>query len=156
MKPLDPHGIEGWRDKAIDRVIRMWLDRDDYADKTLVKVGRSLHDIRVRDTILWMSADLTPEEKREAYHLISKVCRLMHPLDAAPALSVAAILAWTSGDGARGNIACDFALRCDSDYSLAQLVSVSLAAGLPPQAWVESMNSLTFDDVRVPAKGVTA
>lgn len=156
MKPLDPHGIEGWRDKAIDRVIRMWLDRDDYADKTLVKVGRSLHDIRVRDSILWMTADLTPEEKREAYHLISKVCRLMHPLDAAPALSVAAILAWTSGDGARGNIACDFALRCDSDYSLAQLVSVSLAAGLPPQAWIESMSALTFDDVRVPAKGQSA
>lgn len=148
MKLLDPHSIEGWRDKAIDRVIRMWLDRDHYADRTLVKVGRSLHDIRVRDSILWMAASLTPEEKREAYHLVAGVCRVMHPLDSAPVLTTAAVLAWLSGDGARANVAVDYALRIDPDYSLAHLISTTLSAGMPPTAWVESMDGLSFDDVR--------
>jgi hypothetical protein len=149
MKPLDPHGIEGWRDKSIDRLLEVWAEDGFESDKHLTRAGRALHDVRVRDTILWYATtSLSPEEMSRAYDLVSCVARAMHPSDAAPACTIAAILAWQSGDGARANIALDYALVSDPGYSLAQLVQHSLSVGLPPSAWQDSMSGLTFDDVR--------
>jgi hypothetical protein len=148
MKPLDPHGIEGWRDKQIDRIIEAWTVGGFESEKHVIRAGRALHDVRVRDTIAYLVCDLTPDQKRDAYDLAATVARSMHPLDAAPACTVAALLAWLSGDGARANIAIDYAQRCDPDYSLAMLLSHSLAVGLPPSAWAESMSTLSYDDVR--------
>jgi hypothetical protein len=153
MKPLDPHGIEGWRDKSIDRMLEAWAEDGFESDKHLVRAGRALHDIRVRDTILWYATTgLTTEEMMRAYELASCVARAMHPKDAAPACTIAAILAWQAGDGARANIANDYAIASDPGYSLALLVHQSLSCGLPPGAWLDSMNGLTYDDVRHGAK----
>ena len=66
----------------------------------------------------------------------------------APVASCAAIVAWLLGDGARAQIAVERARRDDGEYSLALLLAASLRAGLPPDAWRESMAALTRDDCR--------
>jgi hypothetical protein len=55
----------------------------------------------------------------------------------------AAITAWLLGDGARASVATARARVDDPRYSLGELLAVSLAAGLPPQAWRESMAGLS-------------
>lgn len=153
MKPLDPHGIEGWRDKSIERIIAAYAEGGFESPKHLTRAGRALHDIRVRDVILWHAAlDLSPEECREAYGLASAVARAMHPDDAAPACTVAACLAWLAGDGARANIALDYAAASDRGYSLMHLLQQSVSSALPPSSWVDAMSGLSYDEVRKPVK----
>jgi len=50
----------------------------------------------------------------------------------APALTLLAFLAWWSGDGAAANCWLERALEVDHDYRFAELLSETLAAGLPP------------------------
>jgi hypothetical protein len=81
------------------------------------------------------------------------VCEAMPPNeDAAPALTVAAIAAWTRGNGALASVIVDRALALQPGYSLGVLVQQSLSAGLPPSAWADSMAELTYEQVRVPVK----
>jgi hypothetical protein len=148
MKALTKRGEarEAWRDKAIDNAIILFENVTPASERDLVKVGRSLHDIRVRDTLLWYANGLEDiEAKRHAYELAASVARVMHPEDATPALTIASILAWVTGDGARANVAIDHA---DHDYSLAGLVRMSLQSGLPPTEWAAAMSHLTFPTVR--------
>ncbi|HUX69871.1 MAG TPA: DUF4192 domain-containing protein [Cellulomonadaceae bacterium] len=57
-------------------------------------------------------------------------------LDAqAPALSLLAVLAWWSADGARAAVLLDRALEADPGYRLALLVREAVDAGMPP-GWV--------------------
>ena len=148
MKPLDPHGIEGWRDKQIDRAVEAWTVGGFESEKHLIRAGRALHDVRVRDTLLWHVTGLTVDQRRDAYDLVATVARAMHPDDAAPACTVAALCAWLSGDGARANIAVDYALASVPGYSLALLVQHALNTGMNPQSWIEAMDDLSYDDVR--------
>lgn len=56
---------------------------------------------------------------------------------AAPALTVAACLAYIAGDGARATIALGKALEVDPDYSLASLIRTSVSMAVPPATMAE-------------------
>lgn len=55
----------------------------------------------------------------------------------APVCAMRAWLAWWRADGARANILVDRALQIDPEHHLAQLLSVALTHGIPPQ-WVRA------------------
>jgi hypothetical protein len=52
--------------------------------------------------------------------------------DGAPLLTVAALLAWSSGEGTVANEACTLALETDPGYRMAVLLRQALDLGLPP------------------------
>jgi hypothetical protein len=154
MKPLKPHGIDGWRDKWITRGIDAFLNDGFESVKQARGMSRALHDIRVRDSLLWHLSQLTPEETLRAYGLFAAACRVTHPDDAAPVATCAALAAWLSGDGARANVAADVARVADPNYSMLHLIHVALTAAMPPTSWRDAMRDLTFDDCRY-GKGQT-
>lgn len=55
----------------------------------------------------------------------------------APALTLLAVMAWWSGNGARASVYVEAAHRIDPHYRLAALVSDALATGLPP-GWLRN------------------
>ena len=143
---LDGSGLEAWRDTAITTVSRL-SGRDPLPSADLARVAVGLGDIRVRDTALWDLAQ--PGGDRDAVIAgLASIVRQAPDGHVAPAATVLAICHWTSGDGARANVALEHAFDDDLDYSLAGLVSTSLHTGLPPQAWTDSLAGLSREVCR--------
>jgi hypothetical protein len=122
-------------------------DREPLTPHQIAKVAVGLGDVRVRDTALWDQMQPGVDRDAVAANLASMV-RLAPDGHVAPAATVLAICHWTSGDGARANVALEHALADDPDYSLAGLVSASLRSGLPPKAWSDSLAGLSRDVCR--------
>jgi hypothetical protein len=142
----DRRTLETWRDSAIASVSRLG-DREPLTPRQIATVAVGLGDVRVRDTALWEQMQPGVDRDAAAANLASVV---RHAPDGhvAPAATVLAICHWTSGDGARANVALEHALADDPDYSLAGLVSASLRSGLPPKAWSDSLAGLSRDVCR--------
>ncbi|MDP1878444.1 MAG: DUF4192 domain-containing protein [Actinomycetota bacterium] len=141
-------GLEGWRDRAVEHLAA--LTRTSGApigpeDAALALQG--LADVRVRDTFLWDAAQPGTDTRAFASRLADLV-RCAPPGLVAPAATVLAITQWTSGDGARANVALDRAAADDPDYSLAHLVGAALRSGLPPSTWAASLGGLDRDTCR--------
>lgn len=118
-------------------------------------IALMLHDREVRDAVLarwlpeldWVDEARTPEDLVEvvaelrawsatAYRegldrLLVLVSRVPYPLGG-PLLTIAAMVAWTRGDGTLANEACDLALEIDPDSRLAGLLRQALDVGLRP------------------------
>lgn len=143
---LDASGLEAWRDSAISTVSRL-AGHDPLPPADLARVAVGLGDIRVRDAALW---DLSqPGGDRDAVIAgLASIVRQAPDGHVAPAATVLAICHWTSGDGARANVALEHAFADDPGYSLAGLVGTSLHTGMPPQAWTESIAGLSRDVCR--------
>ena len=62
------------------------------------------------------------------------LCRHATDEHAAPALTLLATFTWWHGDGALARVALDRALRCDSSYRLAQLLTLMLDEGIRPDS----------------------
>jgi hypothetical protein len=146
--PVMPPGParEGWRDDRIDEALTALADAG--ADghlppEAIAWVLAGLGDLRVRDTVLWELSRWSGAELQGALDRLSSILRAAPVGHVAPVACCAAITAWLLGDGARASLAVDRARTDDPEHSLAQLVAASLAAGLPPQAWRESMSGLT-------------
>jgi hypothetical protein len=142
LKPCPKQGLEAYRDDALTK-----FSLADPKPVELREMSRSLHDIRVRDTLLW-EASQTSYDLDRLYERLCEILRVTHPMDAAPVATTTALVAWQRGDGAAANVACDFAEQADENYSLMQLVRLSLASALPPSNWTEAMRGLTRDDCR--------
>lgn len=142
----DRSALETWRDTTLDTVSRLG-DREPLTPHQIATVAVGLGDVRVRDTALW--DQMQPGVDRDAF-AANLACVVRHAPDGhvAPAATVLAISHWTSGDGARANVALEHALADDPDYSLAGLVSASLRSGLPPKAWSDSLAGLSRDVCR--------
>ena len=95
----------------------------------------SLRDVAVRDTVLWDLLSLGPESWAAAVPRLSTLVSEAPVEHLAPGATLLAILRWQMGDGTRASIAIDRALQAESTYSLAQLISCALEAGLPPHEW---------------------
>lgn len=63
---------------------------------------------------------------------LSAVCRCVTDEHAGGLLSTAAVIFWSSGNGALANVAVERALRADPESHLARLVSVALTYGVRP------------------------
>lgn len=140
---------EEWRDQRCAAWAVLLDSTAQHTPDLLAGLAASLHDVRVRDVALfWVTALDDADDLRRAGDLLADVVRAAHPEDAAPALSCAALVSWLLGDGVRANLRTHAALTADPGYSLALLLSQSLASGLPPKAWRDSMASLDFATVR--------
>lgn len=145
----NPLGDE-WRDAAIDKALKFYMT----GKGNPVTVCGYLDDIIVRDTVLWevlrASASQTgvvnPEVMRGCAENAAALCRANVP--SAPAATIAGLFYYAMGDGARGNICANNALSIDENYSLADLLRMSLTAAFPPAEWIAAMNSLTREIVR--------
>jgi hypothetical protein len=100
------------------------------ADQDLARVGWGLRDVRVRDRALGFA--LGPRARSAELLWTECTRRLPEPLDAAPA-TLLAVSAWLRGDGAMARIALDRALDSQPDYTLAELLSRGMDAGLGPR-----------------------
>ena len=141
-------GLEEWRDSAIDHLTTLTQDADAAVgphDGATALQG--LTDIRVRDTFLWDIAQPVTDQRAVADRLADLV-RCAPAGLVAPAATALAIAQWSSGDGARANVALDRAQADDPEYSLAHLVGTALRSGLPPSAWAASLADLDRDTCR--------
>ena len=77
------------------------------------------------------------EHTEAVRHLLEDVVAHGRPGASAPALTLLAVLAWWTGDGARADVLVRRALAEDPAYRLAALLDEALAAGMPP-GWVRS------------------
>jgi Domain of unknown function (DUF4192) len=142
---------EQWREERIADTLSLICDGPGDGPRRAPRIADALwglDDVRVRDTVLWEVSRWSPEDLQSALVRLSVVLRSAPAGHVAPVASCAAVVAWLLGDGARAHIAVDRARRDDGEYSLAVLLDASLRAGLPPQAWRESMAALTRDDCR--------
>jgi hypothetical protein len=87
-------------------------------------------------------------DTRAVSERLADLVRCAPPGQVAPAATVLAIAQWSSGDGARANVALDRAQADDPDYSLAHLVGAALRSGLPPSTWAASLADLDRDTCR--------
>ncbi len=142
---------ESWRDARIASALTL-LDGAPAAvprrAEHVADLLSGLDDVRVRDTVLWEFSHADPGLLPALLDRLSWALRSAPAGHVAPVASCTAIVAWLLGDGARARIAVDRACHDDAEYSLALLLAASLAAGLPPSAWRESMAALTHDACR--------
>lgn len=146
----EPGDREAWRDDRIAALLDALGGAGAMLPDAVEASGMlaALADIRVRDTVLWHLSRWTAEPLASAAAVLACLVRMAPPGRVAPVATCAALVAWLSGDGARALVALDRASADDPAYSLATLLSASLAAGLPPRAWRESMAGLTRRDCR--------
>jgi hypothetical protein len=80
-----------------------------------------------------------PDEARvgPARGVLEQVAALVAPDDAAPALTLLALLAWWEGDGGLAGARLDAALDADPSHRLAQIIAPAVAGGLAP-GWVRA------------------
>jgi len=149
---VEPSGaLEAWRDESIGS-IRHWLleswspTPQDSHEPAQIMVA--LCDVRVRDTVLWEVAQSRHHDAHRAFDRAAEVLRAAPRGVIAPIGTVTALLAWLIGDGVRATAALDRVSADDPDYSLAELLRGSLAAGLPPSGWLEMMSRLDRDACR--------
>jgi hypothetical protein len=141
-------GLEQWRDSTIEHLTAVAASADaPVGPREAAWALQGLHDIRVRDTFLWDIAQPGTDTRAVADRLADLV-RCAPPGQVAPAATVLAIAQWSSGDGARANVALDRAQADDPDYSLAHLVGSALRSGLPPSTWAASLADLDRDTCR--------
>lgn len=141
-------GIERWRDRRLRRIESLLASDAPLDDVALAEVLTGLADVRVRDTVLWEAGRWSADAVAHALERIAAAVRAAPPGTAAPVATVAGLLAWMCGDGARALTCLERATADDADYSLALLLSAALHAGMSPDAWREGMQVLTRADCR--------
>ena len=147
----DDAGRDEWRDEAVDALTEHLVGAsppDPHDPELLARLLMSLADIRVRDTLLWELARLSPDRLATALDRAIGLLRAATAGRVAPVATCVAVVAWLLGDGARATMAIERARTDDPDYTLAALVEASLAAGLPPGAWRDAMGDLTREECR--------
>lgn len=149
--------LEHWRDEMTSLILA-GLDRapgdaqvpaDLPADEAAVMLA-ALLDVRVRDVVLWEVARW--DDPRVAAECALGLLRRAPEGFRAPVATVAALLAWLTGDGVRAAIAVRFALEEEPDYSMAVLLARSLRAGMSPTSFRELLSGLSREECR----GLTA
>lgn len=117
---------------AVRDAIRTYRDGGRVCDADqLAWLTVALTDVRVRDDA-W--ARMLPEFRSDHRRLWTDVVRHACPGYAAAPASLLAFTAWQMGNGALANIAIERALTADPGYSMANLLSRAIDAGLPPSA----------------------
>jgi uncharacterized protein DUF4192 len=104
-------------------------DRATATDDQVARLTMALRDLRVRDDA-WARMD--PEHRAAHLRLWADVTRRAQPGYVTAPAALLAFCAWQDGNGALANVALDRALADDPDYSMAQLLRQTLAAGAPP------------------------
>lgn len=136
---------EQWRDERIKDLLDL-IEAPEATSDAIAHALVALGDVRVRDTTLWSLLHASSPETWA--DVLTRLLRAAPDGRVAPVGTCCAIAHWLSGDGMRSRLAVERARADDPGYSLAALVHMSLAAGLPPRAWRDAMSELTRDDCR--------
>lgn len=116
---------------------------NDFIDeKTLVRLSCYVHDIQLRDDLLIEITKFDKDEFEYALSFAAKIIQVTPHTLSAPIYTIASIIAWNIGNGALANVLIDRAREVNPNYSLAELISMSLAVGMSPQLWREMIESL--------------
>jgi len=102
-------------------------------------------DIRVRDALAW-TASRTPSPVQPV--IADQLTRLgsTMPIEHREAVAtIAGLSRYLAGDGAQASIAVRQALAANPDARLASMLDTALAAGLPPQEYASTMQSLSAE-----------
>lgn len=130
-------------DEAAERRLLRTLTQDKpLVARSIVAAMNSLSHVYIRDTLLWDLIDQRDDIDFEALKARLIEVAVEAPRKA-PAFSILAIVYYVTGDGALANESCRLALVDDPDYRLATLVSRMMAQGSPPNAWMDSITSMT-------------
>jgi hypothetical protein len=105
-----------------------------------------IHDIGLRDTLIWMLARCRDDELAHAAAWMRRALQGATEQFVAPAATMSALASWLCGDGARALSGLARASEADSSYTLALLLSRALGSGMPPGDWRESVTRLTLQD----------
>ena len=142
---LDEPSLERWREDRVQQLVDA-CENGLARSSDSAQLAAGLHDIRVRDALLWhLAQELDPDT---GMRLMRRLVRELPEGRRSPAATVAGICAWLAGDGVRANAALELALVDDPEYGLARLVSTALSNGLPPSMWRETMSQLSYADCR--------
>lgn len=146
--PSTAKAITTWRGESIDEIVTLVVAADgrELSDSEIARIVFCIVDIRVRDTLLWHLVQLS--DRRAALDALAAALRAAPEGMIAPIATCTSICAWLTGDGARALVALERAQLADPDYSLAQLVSQGLGAGLPPAFWSAAMADVTEEQCR--------
>lgn len=121
--------IEEWRDQMIELAHHAFTryEWDNIFDEeAMVTVANAMHDIRVRDTLMWDILLLGNERMEIAFDAMSKTGKLMPLAQSVPLMTVAAILLASQGEPLMALMFSNEALRLDQSYSLAYLVNKTI------------------------------
>lgn len=127
-----------------DRAARVIKGQDSPTSKALVELSYAVRNIRTRDLVIRAMAEVPIASGWFVYDIVVNAYRLA-PHQAIATL--AACAAYLNGDGARANIACGIAQEIDPDYSLNNMLSLALQAGMPPNAWREMVLGISQDEM---------
>lgn len=113
-------------------IIDTALAGETLTDDDVVRFSVWVSSVAVRDEV-W--ARMTRDNASDMLQMLVHVSRSAVPPFEPAVLSLAAVAAWLTGDGAQALIAVERALAADPSYSMAQLMLDLLEAGVPPAAW---------------------
>jgi hypothetical protein len=146
--------LETWRDDIIGAVLAIAARSPEpspvdplHSPDDIARVVVALGDIRCRDAVLW-AWSMPGQDLRVLGDLLAAAARRAPSGMVAGPATVLAVIMWLRGDGLRAKAACQRALECDPDYSLAVLLDAALGAGLPPGVWREVVGDLSYAECR--------
>lgn len=140
---------ERWRESILSNLL-VWLQHSDTPapPARVAHLLRGLHDIRVRDTVLWELSRWGHETRHVALGQFTRLVVAAPGRYVVAPATCAAVTAWLVGDGVRASAALARATSEDASYSLATLIDSALAQGMPPREWLQMMATLPRDVCR--------
>lgn len=142
----DEMDLVSYRYEAIDTAHDLALATT-WREWDYMLVAASLEDVQVRDALIWHMAHMDRSQLTDIYQIAAQVCRATPRKVAAPILTLSAVCAYMSGNGAAANVCLDLALDCDPDYSMAQMVTLMLSKGIHPSELASIVSSMDLDEI---------
>jgi hypothetical protein len=119
--------------REVQPILDRGLAGERLTDEDLVRLAVWVSTVPVRDEV-W--GQINPANADDMLRVLTIACRSAVPPFEPAVLSLAAVAAWLSGDGAQALIAVERALETDPEYSMAGLVLQLLERGVSPAHWV--------------------
>ncbi len=126
----DPDGCGRHDVEAIMAAAARLADGREFSDAELARLGCSLADVQVRDTLYALAVGEIAGEAESLWALLS---RTLPPPWRVEALVLLAFSAYARGDGPLAGVALEAALRCAPDHRMAGMLDTALQSGLRPE-----------------------
>jgi hypothetical protein len=121
------------------------LDDDEASPSDILALGLiAQEDVKVRDAYIRHVS--TKEDPRAIRSKLMSALPHMPEKQAAALLTLVAVSSYAAGDGMRASIALEKCLSIDDGYRLAQLMDRSIQQAVPPQVWVQVIQSMTLEE----------
>lgn len=126
-------------DAAEERLLRALLDPDSVDDRSACDLGVLIGDVRVRDA-LWLS--MRRDSAARHLQVWLRVVAQVPAQHSVPALAMAGMAAWLTGNGALQVVCLEKGEEIDRSYSMLRLLSDINLTASPPSVWDSMPTSL--------------